>query len=307
MTEPLAEAADARAEATPRARPIPATGAKALIVFNEKAGSVSAGDREKLVAAVTAAGVEDYTVVAASRMSKKLLARANGFDVLVVLGGDGTARAAAELAPRDGPPLVLLPGGTLNILPKALYGDLDWPGALTAALDRGVIKRLTAGRADGRPFYVAALFGAPTLLARAREAVRDGRFAKAWDRFRVFLRRAFNRSLRARPDREPARRAEGVGVLCPAFSGGIEAEYLEWVRLDAAHILDLARLGVRAITAGWRKDPTVEITPCRSGDIVSLGAIPATLDGEPVTFLSRVRISYDPSGPRVITLEPDAA
>lgn len=307
MTQPLAEAADARAEEAPRARPIPAAGAKALVIFNEKAGSVNAGDREKLVAAVTAAGVEDYTVLAASRMTKRLLARVKAFDVLIVLGGDGTARAAAELAPRDGPPLVLLPGGTLNILPKALYGDLAWPEALAAAFERGVVKRLTAGRANGRAFYVAALLGAPTLLARAREAMREGRLTKAWDRFRVFWRRAFNRDLRARPDRQTARRAEGVGVLCPAFSGGIEAEHLEWVHLDAGHILDLARLGVRAISAGWRNDPTVEITPCRGGDIVSLGAIPATLDGEPVTFLSRVRIAYDPRGPRVIALEPDAA
>lgn len=285
--------------------PRPHKVARALILFNARAGSVTAKDREKLIEAVQAAGIERYELVGPETLSGRLRQRARASDVLIVLGGDGTARAVAEHALRDGPPLILLPGGTLNILPRALYGDLAWPEALAAALERGVVKRLTAGRANGKPFYVAALFGAPTLLARAREAAREGRPLAAWRRFRHFLNRSFSRGLRARPDRAPIRKAEAVGVLCPSFSGGIEADSLEWVRLDARHLLDLARVSLRALTRGWREDAAIEIAPCRGGDIVSLGVIPATLDGEPHTFMSRVRIKYDRNGPRVIALEPD--
>jgi len=288
------------------ARPIPEAGAKALILFNAKAGGVSGADREKLVAAVTAAGVHDYKFVTADRISDALFDEARDFDVVIVLGGDGTARAAAELARRDSPPLVLLPGGTLNILPKALYGDLPWAEALSAALERGVVKRLTAGRANGEPFYVAALFGAPTLLGRVREAVREGRFLQAMRRSRVFFKRAFSHRLRARADSSSISKAEGYGVLCPAFSGGVQAESLEWVRLDARHFRDLARVSMRAITQGWRSDSAVEIGECRTGDIVSTGLIPATLDGEPRTYVSRVHIEYEPKGPRVIALEDHA-
>jgi diacylglycerol kinase family enzyme len=286
-----------------RAKPIPAKGAKALVLINEKAGSVAAGDGDKLIEALLSAGVEQYAVVGAERMSRRIFKRANDFDVIIVLGGDGTARAAAELAPRDGPPLVLLPGGTLNILPRALYGELNWRDALTAALERGEVTRLTAGRANGEAFYVAALFGAPTLLARAREAMREGRPLAAWRRFRHALHRSFSRSLRARPNREPMRKAEAVGVLCPAFSGGIKADDLEWVRLDARHLIDLARVSLRALTTAWRSDATIEIGRCRSSDIVSLGVIPATLDGEPRTYFQRVRVTYEPRGPRVIALQ----
>lgn len=284
-----------------RARPLPQD-AKALVLFNELAGSVSAGDKDKLIDAVTAAGVSRYVIASAQRISRRLFKNARKFDVIIVLGGDGTARAAAELAPRDGPPLVLLPGGTLNILPRALYGDLSWPEALAAALVRGEPKRLTAGRANGEEFYVAAIFGAPTLLARAREAVRQGRLREAWRRFRLFLNRSFARGLRARPGTETMRRAEAIGVLCPAFSGGIESSDLEWVRLDAKHLLDLARVSLRSLTAQWRNDPAIEIGRCRSSDIISLGTIPATLDGEPRTFFSRVRVTYDPNGPQVLAL-----
>jgi diacylglycerol kinase family enzyme len=286
--------------------PIDVANARVLLLFNELAGGVGAGDRDRLIAAVGEAGFREYTFVSAERMSRRLFARARDYDVIVVLGGDGTARAAAELAPRDGPPLILLPGGTLNILPRALYGDLAWPEALAAALQRGVVTRLTAGRANGEHFYVAALFGSPTLLAKAREAMRKGRPWRAWRRLRYALQRSFARGLRARPDSGPMRKAEAIGILCPAFSGGIEGDDLEWVRLDAKHLIDLARVGLRALTTAWRSDSTIEIDRCRSSDIVSLGVIPATLDGEPRTYFSRVRVTYEPRGPRVIALPQES-
>jgi diacylglycerol kinase family enzyme len=40
-------------------------------------------------------------------------------DAVLVLAGDGTARAAAEMAGPDGPLIAPLPGGTMNMLPRA--------------------------------------------------------------------------------------------------------------------------------------------------------------------------------------------
>jgi diacylglycerol kinase family enzyme len=299
-TETIAQAA-----APERARAI-GSGAKALVFFNEKAGSVTAADREKLVEALAAADIGQYALIDAEKISRRLFKSAKDFDVIIVLGGDGTARAAAELAPRDGPPLILLPGGTLNILPHALYGNLPWPEALAAALDRGVVKKLPVGRANDEPFYVAALFGGTTQLVHVREAVREGKPLTAWRRLRIALKRSFNRSLRARTGLGRMRKIEAVGVLLPSFSGGIEADDLEWVRLDARHILDLARVSFRALTAGWRDDSAVEITRAKTGDIdAALGYIHATLDGEPRRFYARVHIKYDARGPRVLALDPE--
>lgn len=302
-----AEELDALGAAPAPARPIPPA-AKALVFFNERAGSVMEGDRERLVEALGAADIGQYALIDVEKISPGLFQRATEFDVIIVLGGDGTARAAAELAPRDGPPLVLLPGGTLNILPRALYGERRWPEALAAALERGVLKRLPVGRANGEAFYVAALFGATTMLVHAREAVREGKPLTAWRRFRVALRRSFQRSLRARKGRERMRKTEALGVLLPSFSGAIEADDLEWVRLEARHAFDLARVSLRALTASWRDDPAVEISRCRSGDIdAALGYVHATLDGEPRRFYSRVHIKYDGNGPRVLALDDEEA
>lgn len=279
---------------------------RALILFNEKAGSVRAGDRDKLIAAVQEAGVEQYALVGPEMTSDGLFKLAREFDVLIVLGGDGTARNVAEFAPSNAPPLMLLPGGTLNVLPRALYGERAWPEALTEALENGVVKRLPTGKANGTPFFVAAIFGEPTLLARAREAVREGQFLRAIRRFNHFTKRAFTHRVRAKAGNQPAQKVAAVGVLCPSFSGEVEGKELEWVTLDASRLLDLARVSWRSMSNAWRDDPAIEIGQCKSGEISSLGLIPATLDGEPKTFVSSIKITYNPNGPRVLALEDKA-
>ncbi len=278
---------------------------RALVLLNEKAGSVGPKAGAQLIDALNAGGVEQFTIVDATKMSSRNFQRASQFDAIIVLGGDGTARYAADLAPRDGPPLILLPGGTLNILPKALYGELAWPEAIKAVLERGVERRLPVGLANGEKFYVAGLFGPTTLLALARESVREGKPLKALQRLRHALNRSFTRTIRARSGKGKMRKAEGIGVLLPSFSGRIESDHLEWVRLDAKDLLDLARVSVRAITAGWRDDSTVEIADCKTGDIYAPGIIPATLDGEPRTFLSSVRITFNQHGPKVLALDAE--
>lgn len=155
---------------------------RAFVVVNESAGGVGPGAREALTEILTEAGFQSLDIreeVHKLQECRELAAKAN---VIVVLGGDGTARAAAE-AFADGPPMIILPGGTLNVLPHALYGDRTWPDALRDALAGGRVKRLVCGAANGTRFFVAALFGAPTLLATAREAVREGKLLTAAKRF----------------------------------------------------------------------------------------------------------------------------
>jgi hypothetical protein len=134
--------------------------------------------------------------------------------------------------------------------------------------------------------------------------VREGKPLTAWRRLRIAMKRSFNRSLRARYARERMQDTEAIGVLLPSFSGGLEADDLEWVRLEARHIFDLARVSLRAVTAGWRNDPAIDIRHCKTGDVdAAFGYVHATLDGEPRRYYSRVHIKYDPNGPRVLALE----
>ena len=80
-------------------------------------------------------------------------------DLVIVLAGDGTARAAAERAGPKGPLIAPLPGGTMNMLPHAVYGVVSWEQALHDALERGVAKPIGGGAIDGKLFFVAAILG----------------------------------------------------------------------------------------------------------------------------------------------------
>ena len=92
--------------------------------------------------------------------------------VLVVLGGDGTIRTAAEACNGTGIYLLPLAGGTLNMLPRALYGDVSWQDALKSTLAAPSIKALSGGRIGDELFFVAAIVGAPGLWMEARESLR---------------------------------------------------------------------------------------------------------------------------------------
>jgi len=268
-----------------------------LVIVNEAAGSVGPGGRDKLLAEIEALGAR--TTKSVSDLDQLCEGDAANADLIVVLGGDGTASKAASMF-SNGPPLVLLPGGTRNLLPRALYGTLAWPDALRAVLEHGRVAKLSGGEANGRKFFVAAMFGAPTLLARAREAARSGKFDLMVSRLKQVFARLFARRIAVRPLGGLAARAEAAGVLCPAYRGEIEGQNLEWVRLNAAQIVDFVRVGVRSVIGGWREDPAIELSSARSGEIRAIGTIPAVLDGEPMTFKRHVRVRTLTDGPKVL-------
>ncbi len=272
----------------------------ALVIVNERAGSVGPGARKHLLAEIATLCVRTTKTV--SDLDKLSTADAAGAQLIIVLGGDGTARAVASTF-ISGPPIVLLPGGTRSLLSRALYGQLAWPQALRAALKKGEVAKLVGAEANGQKFFVAAMFGDATLLALAREAARLGRFDLMMSRLAEVFSRIFARPLAVRPAGGVASRAEAVGVLCPAYRGEFDDQALEWVRLNAPQVVDFVRVSVLSVIGGWRNDASIELSLSRSGEIRAVGAIAAVLDGEPATFGSRVRIRMLQDGPTVIVVK----
>ena len=73
---------------------------------------------------------------------------------------DACARAAAELCGPTGPMVAPLPGGTMNMLPHAVYGNRPWQEALRLALTEGRERDIGGGCIEGHRFLVAAILGA---------------------------------------------------------------------------------------------------------------------------------------------------
>lgn len=223
-------------------------------------------------------------------------------DAVLIVAGDGTARAAAELAGPDGPLIAPLPGGTMNMLPRALYGERTWQEAMAACLESGEPRMISGGEVNGRLFFVAAILGSPALWATAREAAREGRLDLAVARARRAFQRAFTGRLRFVLDGRPKQRAEALTLMCPLVSTALDADEraLEAAALDPSSALDVFRLGFNAARGQWREDPSVAVGRCRTGRVWAGARIPAILDGEPARFDPKVSIRFRPKAFRAL-------
>ena len=227
-----------------------------------------------------------------------------GPDLLVVLAGDGTVRAAAELCGPTGPVIVPLPGGTMNMLPHAIYGQRPWQDALSVALAEGEPRMLGGGEVEGRHFLVAAILGSPALWAPAREAARYGQARLAWIRAQRALRRFFSGRLRYALDEAPRAKTAALSFLCPVISRALPADAaaLEAAALDLHGVRDLVSLGFHALRGDWREAPVVAAVACQRARVWAAEPIPAILDGEAVRLASAAVVAWRPDVVRVLSL-----
>ena len=225
-------------------------------------------------------------------------------DAVFVIAGDGTARAAAEMSGPDGPPIAPLPGGTMNMLPRAFYGERSWPEAMAACLEEGQPRMVSGGEVSGRLFFVAAILGSPALWADAREAARAGKLRLTVLRAQRAFRQAFSGRLRFTLDGRPKQKTEALTLMCPIVSSVLHEDEraLEAAALDPANAIDVFRLGVSALTGSWRDDPSVSMGRCRVGRVWAGGRIPAILDGEPMRLEPEVHIRFRPKAFRAVAL-----
>lgn len=267
-------------------------------VVNPLSGSVGAGAAEQLEALLAAHGYGARVCEADPRDLSCAVRNAvdQAPDLVVILAGDGTAAMAARRAGPDGPLVAPLAGGTMNMLPHALYGPLGWKEALEATLNHGEERWVAGGEVDGQAFYVAAILGAPTLWARAREAMRKGRLDLALARARTALSRAFSGPLTYELDNGVQGAAEALTLLSPLVSRKMHGEAaLEAAALDVRGAADAFRLGFNFLTGDWRDDPAVLVNLITGGEVRARGSIPAILDGEPRRLPSSVSIKFVPN------------
>lgn len=225
-------------------------------------------------------------------------------DLLVVLAGDGTVRAVAELCGPKGPVIAPLPGGTMNMLPHAIYGVRSWQDALRAALADGETLMLGGGEVEGSHFLAAAIFGSPALWAPAREAARYGHPRIAWMRARSALQRAFSGRLRYALDDARPEKAEALSFVCPLISRALDEDVpaLEAAALDIKRLRDVVSLGFHAMRGDWREAPSVASKACRKARIWASEPIPAILDGEAVRLERSAIVTFRPDVVRVLGL-----
>ncbi|OLB75961.1 MAG: diacylglycerol kinase [Actinobacteria bacterium 13_2_20CM_2_71_6] len=158
---------------------------RALLVVNHKATTTSGRVRDVLVQALS--NVVHLTVEHTRRRghaaSLAQQAAADGMDVVVTLGGDGTVNEAvngllAHGTGPDAPALGVVPGGSTNVFARALGLPSDCveaTGVLLEALRANRFRTIGLGRADDRYFTFCAGLGIDAeVIARVERARGDG-------------------------------------------------------------------------------------------------------------------------------------
>jgi diacylglycerol kinase family enzyme len=290
------------------AAPAPSAGGRPQLrriaaVVNAAAGGVGAGAAEALARLVADHGFDlSLAKPAPNEIEAAVRAAVDAApDLLIILAGDGTARLAAEFSGPEGPLLAPLAGGTLNMLPHALYGVRPWPAALAAALEAGVVRTVGGGRVDGRSFYVAAILGSPALWGSAREALRSRHFGKARRHIRYALARAFAGDLRYALDDKASRAIEALILITPTVSTALHSEAaLEAAGLDMRGADQVFQLAFNGLTGDWRRDPRVTSEPCSRGWARARRPIPCILDGEIQHMGREVEFVFEPRAFRAL-------
>jgi diacylglycerol kinase family enzyme len=269
-----------------------------VAVLNTASGSWDANSADQTRAIFDAAGLPHAQIVLAdpSRIEGALAQAIAVADVIVILGGDGTIRAAAEKCGAAGKFILPLPGGTMNMLPKALYGPRAWREALADTLADPEIHDVSGGRLGDHAFFVAALLGGPTLWADAREALRAGQIVEAVRRAATAARRSFSEPLAYEFGDTLRGSAEAVAVVCPLISKKMrnDERSLEAAALDPVTAGEALRLGIHAIFDDWRDDPKVSRAKVKRVKVTGHGRVPVIVDGEKLRAGRSVTIDFTP-------------
>ncbi len=207
-----------------------------------------------------------------------------GADTVMLFAGDGTINAAAcALANWDGG-ILILPGGTMNLLAKALHGDADPAAIVAAAHDRDRRIALPYVEAGAHRALVGLIVGPAASWYHARERVREGRLGKLLPAIRGAWRRTFGRGVRlsGAPGFPP--RVQGAYVRA-------EGDGLAVAAVDARDVRSIADLGWSWVTGDWIAARAVTEARADNLRIAEHRRVLALFDGEPQLLEPGTRIT----------------
>jgi diacylglycerol kinase family enzyme len=259
------------------------------VIINTSSGSYDSESEQKMLSILTGAGVVEPKVwCGEAKEMERFFAEAAGqqLEVLIVLAGDGTIRTAAEACAEKGSYLIPLPGGTMNMLPRALYGNVPWEEALKKTLTAPSTKVLSGGRVANKRFFIAAIVGAPALWTQPRESMREGNIADAIKKGSVAFRRMFETKVQYLISGGPKGETEAVALICPLISEEMSdsEQALEAAIIDVESAAEVIGLATTAAFGKWRDDKNILLTKTKRVNVQSSKEIPATLDGEKVNL-----------------------
>lgn len=222
-----------------------------------------------------------------------LAARGCDYDAIFALGGDGTAVEIISALSPHGPPVGVLPGGTGNLLARALGIPLNVARAVRT-LVHGSEAMVDLGRlADGTRFVIGAGVGIDaSMIAGTSQAWKRRAGVLAYvvaGAAHVLRRRRFTATVTV--DGDVVTRTAAVvlvanfGVLLNGLvtlGAGIRRDdgKLDVCIFDPVTTIDVARISYKLLFRDFRPDPAMTYMQGERVTVQTEPALPAQADGE---------------------------
>lgn len=244
------------------------------LVCNSQSGSYDPAIRSAIEAACRAQAaplaatfaLPDDAIPDAAELARRTI------DLLIVWTGDGTINAAASRAAGWDGAILPLPGGTLNLLSKALHGDRDAPDILTDGLGgkarRARIPTIRTAEAEA---FITIVAGPATRWAEVRETMRQDGLIEA----SRAAPDALDATMNAPGVRVAGDERDWPAIILTPTAHGIRAD-----GIVADRSADVLRHGLAWLGGDFRDGPTEELLT--SETITLEGETPISLeyDGE---------------------------
>ena len=196
-------------------------------------------------------------------------------DVAVIAAGDGTINATARMLDDWPGKLLVLPGGTMNLLAKSLHGDASPEAIIAVVSDPPASRQLATIESGEHRAVVGAIVGPAASWVHAREAVRKSRWTRLRRAIRLAWLRSLSRSVHLYKGRQRSRGYRAV-FIHP------DGESLSVVKVRASGWTDGVRLGFTYLTGTWETARGVEVSCAAEIKIAEPRQTFALFDGEPV-------------------------
>lgn len=221
-------------------------------------------------------------------------------DTVVLFAGDGTINAAVcRLADWDGAVLIL-PGGTMNMLAKVLHGDADPQAIIHAAHEHARQVALPFVEAGPHRAFVGVILGPAAHWGRAREAARKGRVKAVVAAARNAWRRTFSRGIRLTGAAELHKSYQAVFVTAAGHDLRVAA-------IDARDLGSIVQLGWGWLTGEWVAARAVDTTRAQRLGIAGRQPVMALFDGEPAMLEPEAVVTAGETKPKYLSTKAEAA
>ena len=267
-------------------------------IINTSSGSCDSESEQKILSILTGAGVVEPKVwCGEAKEMERFFAEAAGqkLEVLIVLGGDGTIRTAAEACAEKGILSYSASRGDDEYASSSVvWKRVRWEEALKNTLTAPSLKVLSGGRVANKRFFIAAIVGAPALWTQPRESMREGNIADAIRKGSVAFRRMFEAKVQYLISGGAKGETKAVALICPLISEEMSdsEQALEAAIIDVESAAEVIGLATTAAFGKWRDDKNILLTKTKRVNVQSSKEIPATLDGEKVNLGRSAEIDF---------------